>query len=143
MKLTALILTGAISIAAFADEEAAAPAKDRVGPGKAVLAASQEEGIKLSEKALSALELKFSEVNSRQISVSKSALIQFQDFSAIYRERNGWIKMVEVEPLFKNGHALFESEDLKPGDRLVVENGGLLRVVELDIFGPEADACAD
>ncbi|MBY0316291.1 MAG: hypothetical protein K2Q26_12265 [Bdellovibrionales bacterium] len=141
MKL--FTLTFFIVFSAFADEEASAPAKDRVGPGKAVVAASAEDGVKLSEKGLRTLELKFSEVKSAEVSVPKSSLIHFQDFSAIYRERSGWFKMIEVEPIIKNGTAKISSKELKNGDRVVVENGGLLRVVELDIFGPEADACAD
>jgi hypothetical protein len=143
MKFFALILTLTLCIPGFAEEEGEGAQKDRVGPGKAVVAASQEEGIKLSEKAMKTLEIKFLEINGSAVSVPKSALIQFQDFSAIYRERAGWLKMVEVEPVFKNGHAIISSKEFRGGDRLVVENGGLLRVVELDIFGPEADACAD
>lgn len=143
MKLVSLVFVGVFSVSGFAEEDGEAPQKDRVGPGKAVVAASPEEGIKLSEKAMKTLDLKFLAVNGGQLLVPQPAFIKFQDFIAIYREREGWFRMVEVEPVFKNGHALISSKDIKPGDRLVIENGGLLRVVELDIFGPEADACAD
>lgn len=117
--------------------------KDRIGPGKAVVASNEKEGFQLSEKAQKSLSLTFLKVNSTNIAVPTSALISFQDFLAIYRFRNGWFRLVEIEPKIHGEVATFSSKDLKSTDQIVVGNGGLLRVVELDVFGPEADACAD
>tara|TARA_B110001454_G_scaffold219192_1_gene251166 strand:- start:53054 stop:53503 length:450 start_codon:yes stop_codon:yes gene_type:complete len=118
--------------------------KDRVGPNKAVLAASEKDGLKLSEKAIKNFSLSFKKINSLgEFTVPTSALVQFQDFMAVYRLRDGWFRMVEIEPRVQGAMAVFSTKELIPGDQVVVANGGLIRVVELDIFGPEADACAD
>lgn len=127
----------------FAHSEEEGKTKDRVGPGKAVIAANEKEGFKLSEKAQQSLNLSFSKITSSKISVPSDALISFQDFLAVYRLRNGWFRLIEVEPRTQGQQATFTSKELNPGDQVVIANGGLLRVVELDIFGPEADACAD
>lgn len=118
--------------------------KSRVGPGKAVLEAKESDGIRLSEKAIRNLNLSFVAVGADGTSrLPVSALVRFQDFTAVYRKREGWFKMVEIEPRIHNGTALVSSKDLKSGDELVIENASLLRVVDLDVWGPEADACAD
>lgn len=118
--------------------------KTRVGPGKAVLEATMENGLKLSEKAALNLELRFVQIRqSGAFTIPTSALVKFQDFYAIYRQRNGWLKMVEVEPQVANGTARVSSKEIRPGDEIVIENADLLRVVDLDIWGPEADACVD
>lgn len=137
----ALALSLSASLA-FAAEEGGA-AKDRVGPGKAVEAANEKDGFKLSEKALRGMGLTLAKVSSAQQTVPMQSLIRFQDFSAIYRVRDGWFRLVEVEPSISGGRASFSSKEFHLGDQLVLQGGSLLRVVELDIFGPEADACAD
>ncbi len=125
-------------------EEAEEGKKGRVGPGKAVIEASEKEGLKLSEKALNNLELEFLKVSEKStLVVPASSLVHFQDFSAVYRERAGWFKMVEIEPVIQGLSAHFTSKDILPGDRIVTRNAGLIRVIDLDVFGPEADACAD
>lgn len=140
-----LILTIVLSSLSFAQgEESGKSAKDRVGPGKAVLAASEKDGLQLSDKAIKNFSLEFQNVNElSKITVPNSALVRFQDFTAVYRERNGWFRMIEIEPKIKGTSVIFFSKDVKPGDRIVIQNAGLIRVVELDVFGPEADACAD
>lgn len=117
--------------------------KERIGPGKAVIAADEKSGFKLSDKAIKNLMLQFMPVTSSNLTVSSTALVRFQDFIAIYRYRDGWFRMVEIEPKFQNGLATFSSKELQPGDQVIIQNGSLLRVVELDVFGPEADACVD
>lgn len=141
MIILGLITALLLSSTGHAKDEGAQ--KDRIGPGKAVIAANEKEGIKLSNKAVKGLELKYAPVNGSQITVERNALIKFQDFLAVYRLRDGWFRMIEIEPKFQGNHAVFSSKDLQPGDQIVVSNGALLRVVELDVFGPEADACAD
>ena len=136
--LSGLLLFNFLS---FAEENGAS--KDRIGPGKAVVAANEKEGFKLSEKAQKSLKLAFAQVNHQTITVPSSSLVKFQDFLGVYRLRDGWFRLVEVEPTIRGDQAIFSSKDLIPGDQMIVQNSGLLRVVELDIFGPEADACAD
>lgn len=125
-------------------EEAEEGKKSRVGSGKAVIEASEKEGLKLSEKALKNLELEFQTMTDKRIqAVPISSLVHFQDFAAVYRERAGWFKMVEIEPTIHGSYAQFTSKDILSGDRIVTKNSGLIRVIDLDVFGPEADACAD
>lgn len=124
-------------------EEGEAP-KARIGPGKAILEATMENGIRLSEKAVKNLELRLSPIKqSGALSIPTSALVKFQDFYAVYRKRDGWFKMIEVEPQITNGSSVVSSKELKMGDEIVIENADLLRVVDLDVWGPEADACVD
>lgn len=125
-------------------EEAEEGKKGRVGPGKAVIEASEKEGLKLSEKAIRNLDLEFLVAShTSAITVPISSLVHFQDFAAIYRERAGWFKMIEIEPVIRGASAHFTSKDILPGDRIVTMNAGFIRVIDLDVFGPEADACAD
>lgn len=143
MKHFVLIACLLFTIKGFS-EEAEEGKKGRVGPGKAVIEASEKEGLKLSEKALKNLELEFLKVSDKStVVVPVSSLVHFQDFSAVYRERAGWFKMVEIEPAIHGSSAHFTSKDILPGDRIVTKNSGLIRVIDLDVFGPEADACAD
>lgn len=124
-------------------EEGEAP-KTRIGPGKAVVEATMENGIRLSEKAAHNLELHFSPIKqSGSVTVPTTALVKFQDFYAIYRKRDGWFKMIEVEPRVTNGTSVISSKEIKVGDEIVIVNADLLRVVDLDVWGPEADACVD
>lgn len=142
MKIFIFVMSALMSQRVLAEEEGGA-AKDRIGPRKAVVAANQKQVFKLSEKALKTLELELMPIENSRILVPRNALIQFQDFAAIYRLRDGWFRIVEVEPAMSGERAMFSSKEFKPGDKVVVKNGSLLRVVELDVFGPEADACAD
>lgn len=138
-----LILSALIHISSPSYGEESGAAKDRVGPGKAVEAANEQEGFRLSDRAQKGMSLSFAKVASNTLTVPAQALVSFQDFSAIYRFRNGWFRLVEIEPSIHGQLATFSTKELSPGDQVVVQGGSLLRVVELDIFGPEADACAD
>lgn len=140
LSMALLLIMSAIAFA----EPTESGKKDRIGPRKAVLEASEKEGLRLSEAAIKNLELNLLLLrSSSSISVPTSALVRFQDFIAVYRERDGWFRMVEIEPVINRSSARFSSKDFQPGDRIVTANAGLLRVIDLDIFGPEADACAD
>lgn len=94
-----------------------------VGPGNAVTAADEHDGIKLSDKAQKAIGLT-TEVFSGG-DVTKSALVFHQDHVSIYRFKNGWFKLIPVSKL-------------KIGDRIVVSGTSLLRVAELDAFSTES-----
>lgn len=132
-----------LSLPALSEEEAG-PARNRVGPDKAVTEASQDHGFKLSPKAIASMGLGSLKVGSGNvIAVPSSSLVKFQDFNAVYRKRADWYRMIEVEPSFSGRSALIPAKDFQPGDEIVTENVGLLRVVDLDLWGPEADACAD
>lgn len=117
---------------AVADEGGEAPAN--VGEGKAIVAADAKTGLKLSEAAAKTLGLKTMEAARR---VPASALVYFHDEVGVYRLRGGWYKLVEVEIVSKGREVVIETDELKPGDRIVVAGAALLRVAELDAFGGE------
>lgn len=142
IKSSSIVIFALFSSLALS-EEGEAP-KNRFGPGKAVIEAQEASGIKLSEKATRNLELQFTSVTQTgTVAVPPAALIKFQDFFSIYRKRDGWFKMLEVEPRSSNGKVTISSKELKAGDEVVITNADLLRVVDLDVWGPEADACVD
>lgn len=138
-----LIFIVFLSVGAVHGEEETKASKDRIGPGKAVTAANENDGFKLSEKAKWNLNLSVENVEGKTVTIPKKSLVRFLDFLAAYRLRDGWYRSIEVEPTINGEYATFSSKEFKPGDQVVVKNTGLLRVVELDVFGPEADACAD
>ncbi|MBX9767488.1 MAG: hypothetical protein K2X47_09480 [Bdellovibrionales bacterium] len=143
-KLIVLAIALMVPCFVFSDEDEGKIAKSRVGPGKAVLEASETEGLKLSEPAKANLTLDFQIVDSASpISVPESAIVYFQDFTAVYRERNGWFRMIEIEMVKAKDRVQFASKDIQSGDRIVTRNPGLIRVIDLDVFGPEADGCVD
>lgn len=141
-----ILLSAAVLFATqvLADDDEGGMKKDRVGPDKAVLDASETEGLRIAPETLKLFDVRMSPIDGREkVAVPATSLVHFQDFSAVYRVRDGWFRMVEIEPEIKNDTALFSSKEFRKGDQIVVQNAALLRVVELDIFGPEADACAD
>lgn len=93
-----------------------------VGPGNAVTAADEHDGIKLSDKAQKAIGLKTETFISGD--VMKSALVFHQDKVSVYRFKDGWFKLISVT-------------ELKSGDQIVVSGAALLRVAELDAFSTE------
>lgn len=115
------------------EEEGAAS----VGPGKAITAASKQTGIQLSEKAVQTLGLKTTTIESQNIHrLSPKAVVSFQDEMGVYRLRSGWYKLIEIEISSKSAQEIVvKSAELKPGDQIVTEGVGLLRVAELEAFG--------
>ena len=94
---------------AQAEEES--KTKDRIGPGKAVIAANEKEGFKLSEKAKNNLNITVKEVNSAVITVPKNSIISFLDFYSAYRLRDGWYRAIEIEPTFEDDKGAYDQKD--------------------------------
>ncbi len=105
-----------------ADEEGSG----NIGPGKAILEAHEEDGIRLSDKAIKRLKINTTILSQRPFSYPTSALVKHQEETSLYRHRQGWFKLIPPD-----------SEDLKPGDEIVVSGAALLRAAELDAFGEE------
>lgn len=105
-----------------------------VGPNNAVTAADEHEGIKLSPKAMEFIGLKTEAYNGQMI--PKASLVFYQDKVGIYRLRDGWFKLVPVT-FSVSEPSIPQSADLRPGDQIVVQGTGLLRVAELDAFSGE------
>lgn len=121
------------------------PTAGGVGPGKAVLEASPENGMRLSEKAITTLGLKFRKIEKPlplviSFSGPTSPIVYHQAETGVYRLRDGWIKLIDVEILKSSpGKVTIQSRELKPGDQFVAEGASLLRVTELDVTSGGGD----
>lgn len=116
-----------------------------VGPGKAVLEADKQKGLRLSEKAIKVAGLKTMAVASTNpIEVPISAVVFFQDFTGVYRGRDGWFKLIEMDLIKQTGTRVsFVSKDFARGDQIVVSGAAYLRATDMDIWGPQSDSCVD
>ncbi|MBS1985390.1 MAG: hypothetical protein JST16_14590 [Bdellovibrionales bacterium] len=109
-----------------------------VGPGKAILEANHEKGFKLSEAALKMVGVKTAavQVGAGGATVPKASLVLFQGEVGVYRVKDGWYKLIEVQIASRNKEtAVVRSSELKSGDQVANEGVGLLRVADLDASG--------
>ncbi len=109
-----------------------------VGPDKAVTEANPDDGFKLSEKALKALEIQTRAITSQgTVTIPATSLVEFKDEIAVYRLRDGHFKLIKGTAQKEGQTVLFKpriSSDLKSGDHVVTNGVPLLRVAELDAF---------
>lgn len=111
-----------------------------VGPGKAVIAADEHDGIQLSEKARKTLELDILTVKGQAPYLFPvSSAVHTKDEAGIYRQRGEWLKFIEgsISSLNEFNFAFTPkvASDLKAGDAVVVRGVPLLRVADLEAFG--------
>lgn len=108
-----------------------------VGKGNAVTAADENDGIRLSPKAIETMGIKTAPYNKGQIPAS--ALVRYQDNIGVYRLRNDWFKLLPIRIKGQQGDILtILAADLEPNDQIVIERTGLMRAAELDAFSGEA-----
>lgn len=138
--LVLLVVVHAFGASAlWADSDEAKPSTS-----KAIEAIDQAQGFKLRETAAQTLGIKFSDVDVHELTAEPDGVVRFQDFVAVYRRRGGWIKMVEVEgKRLSDGRLLFASKEFRVGDQIAVQGAPALRVIDMDLWGPKADACGD
>lgn len=105
----------------------------QIGPGKAVEAYDKHTGIKLSAKALKALQVETMKVTSADPVVPQSAVLMIQSKTALFALRNGWFKRIEVKASRDGGTYKITSKEIKPGDQIVVRGAPLLRVAEMNV----------
>lgn len=119
-----------------AHEEAPNP---NVGPGKAVEAFDPDQGFKLSAKAEKALGVESSPLRGKApYRMPAVSLVFYQENVAVYRIREGWIKLVGVQVQERTKKdAVIRTADLGPNDRVVTSGVGLLRVTEMDLTSGE------
>ena len=111
---------------------------------KAIEAAEMQKGFRLRERAAQALGIQFGPVSGDSIIVGPMSVVRFQDFTAVYRRRDGWIKMVEIEGVRESdGRLRFSSKDFASGDEIALQGASELRVIDMDLWGPKAYACGD
>lgn len=122
-------------------EETEEAGRPRVGPGMAVLAANEKDGMQFSEAAVRRLGLTFLKATAAEAQlVPLKSVVFFRDEAGVYRVRGGWFKLVEVEVVAKSPReARVRTSEFKPGDRIVVEGAPYLRAAELEILGAEKE----
>lgn len=118
-----LVLIALLAAGAWASEEHEESGGARTGEGKAVLAATGERGLKLSDKAIKRLGIKTAKLASPS-RIPRSALVQTAEETSVFVVREGWFKRVHAD-------------DLKGGELIVIAGAPLLRVAELDVLGSE------
>lgn len=150
--ILSLIVVSSFSVvsSAFASEghsEAsgdAAETSQRFGPGKAIEAFDKEQGFKLSSKAASAMAVAFRRLDqAAPWRVPKESIIQLKQSTGIYRKYDGWISMVLVKVVKREGDVfLIRSEDLEVGDEVAISGATFLRMTDADLNSGTVDSCA-
>lgn len=113
-----------------------------VGPGFAVVKADHENGLQLSDVALKTIGVKTMPVEGNTVTLPKNSLVREKTRTGFYRLRGGWFKMILIETgiFYASGAAqTITSPELKAGDHVVIEGGGLLRIAELDVFTEDVE----
>jgi len=115
------------------EEEAAA----NVGPDKGILEANDKDGFKLSPEALKNFEIQTINLSgSGPWTVPMSARLLAGEETNLYRFREDYYKRIDFKTIKKmNGQLMVSSAELKPGDKLVTNGIGFLRIAELAAFG--------
>ena len=115
--------------------EEEAPAN--VGPDKGILAASEKDGFKLSPEALKNFEIQTMSLSGiGPWTVPMAARLLSGEETNLYRVRGDFFKRIDFKTITKsNGQLTVSSSDLKPGDKLVTNGIGFLRIAELAASG--------
>lgn len=114
----------------------------RVGPGKAITAASKKDGIKLSDKAIQTLGLRYQQIKSEGAhKLPAKAVVYFQGEMGVYRLRNGFFKLIEEIALTSktSTEVTVKTAQIKSGDQVVIDGVPLLRAAELEAWGGSGD----
>lgn len=114
----------------------------RIGPGKAIIAVSKKDGFQLSKSAVKTLGLSYLPVSEsgKGIRLPASCAVYFLDEVGIYRLRNRWFKLIEVELVSNDSREVqIKTDELKSGDEVVKSGVPLLRAAELESQGGSGD----
>lgn len=109
----------------------------QVGPNKGILAASEDEGIKLSPEAEKNFEIQKLKVsNPTSIEIPKDSLVTAGVEVNLYRYRAGFYKRIDFEQLSRSKNKIsIRSRDLQSGDEIAITGLGFLRIAEIAAFG--------
>ena len=119
-KIIFLVLVGFVAVA-VADENA------QVGPNKGILEASEHDGIKLSAEAEKSFSIQRVQLSSSgHPEIPRLAIVTALSEVNVYRYRSGFYKRIDLS-------------EVKPGDEIVVQGMGFLRLAELSAFGGAAE----
>lgn len=108
-----------------------------VGPDKGILEASEESGIKLSHQALKNFEIKTVKLSgSAPWTIPASARLFSGEEVNLYRLRNGSFKRIDFSLLNRTPEQItVNAKELQPGDEIVINGIGFLRIAEIAAFG--------
>ena len=108
----------------------------QVGPNKGILEASESEGIKLSPEAEKNFELSRIKVSGNTVEIPKIAVVTAVAEVNVFRYRNGFYKRIDFAQVGRSSASVtIQSKDLKPGDEIVIQGLGFLRLAEIAAFG--------
>lgn len=139
-----LIVVSSYSAVSFASENGESESSQRFGPGKAIEAFDKEQGFKLSDRSASAMGVSFRRLDQAgPWLIPRESVIQLKQSAGIYRKYDGWISMVLVKILRREGdNLLVTSEDLELGDEVAVTGAVFLRMTDADLNSGTVDSCA-
>jgi len=102
-----------------------------VGPDKGIIAKGPE-GFQLSPEATKLFAFKTAKVESKTMSIPRSALIQVKDEKFIYRIKDGWIKRLGIKVLKKDKSTIVvELKEFSPLDSIIISGTGFIRTTEI------------
>ncbi len=136
MKYIIAFLIGATVLASGANFE--------IKKGGAVTAFNEEDGFKLSDKAIKNLGVSFSLIKgSGPWTIPKSSLIRIKHSTGVYRKWDNWITMVLVTVLSQTKDTVtIKSIDLESGDEVAITGVTFLRMTDADLNSDTVDSCA-
>lgn len=109
----------------------------QVGPGKGILEASPDKGIKLAPQVETNFEIKKIKWNGKaSFELPKSAIVTSGLEVNVYRVRDGFYKRIDFKEIKKEKNNItISSVDLRAGDEVVTQGTGFLRIAEIAAFG--------
>lgn len=114
----------------------------RVGPDQGIAEFSRERGFKIGAEAARRLRLAFAPVTEAgRANVPVGAIVWTLEERGIYRQRDGFIKRVEIDgrPMEAAGRVNVASRDLRAGDEVLVQGAGFVRMIESGFGKGEAE----
>lgn len=108
----------------------------QAGPDKGILAASADEGIKLSPEAEKHFEVRKMKVTALPVEVPRAAVVTAGIEVNLFRFRDGFYKRVDFVLIRRTAKTVvLRSSDLKIGDEIALTGLGFLRTAESAAFG--------
>ena len=135
-RYSAILLLCLAQTSAFAHEAKEEPAK---ALGKGVLAASEEEGLRLASEPLATFGIKTLALEGAgPWRVPASARLFSLEEVNLYRQRDGFFRRIDFIEVQREGESLLiRSGALRAGDAVATEGIGYLRLIELNALGGE------
>lgn len=112
----------------------------QVGPDKGILEADERHGIRLSPEAEKNFEIKRIKVASLPLTIGADVIVYSGQEENLFRYRQGFYKRIDFTVMSKsNGILTVQSQHLRPGDEVVTQGLGFLRIAEIAAFGGAAE----